>query len=92
MNKNPLPHSLGQVVITRSAHESINTFDILSALRRHAAGDCGKACPSDKAENDLPLREGFQLLSAYTDRNGNKFWIITEADRSATTVLLPEDY
>ena len=83
---------LGQTVITRSAQESLNTFDVLIALRRHAAGDWGEVCPADKAENDLSLREGFRLLSAYTDRNGTKFWIITEADRSATTVLLPKDY
>jgi hypothetical protein len=38
------------------------------------------------------LREGFRLLSVYRDRNQTEFWIITEADRSATTVLLPEDY
>ena len=48
--------------------------------------------PEDAAENELSLREGFRLLSAYRDRNGTKFWIITEADRSVTTLLLPEEY
>ena len=43
-------------------------------------------------ENELSLKEGFRLLSVYYTKNGTKFWIITEADRSATTILLPEDY
>jgi hypothetical protein len=43
-------------------------------------------------ENELSLKEGFRLMSVYADRNGTKFWIITEADRSVTTVLLPDDY
>jgi hypothetical protein len=44
------------------------------------------------AENTLSLKEGFRLLSVYQDKNLNKFWIITEADRSSTTILLPQDY
>ena len=50
------------------------------------------ASAADKAENELSLQEGFRLLSSYRDRNQIKFWIITEADRSTTTVLLPDDY
>ncbi len=49
-------------------------------------------CPEDRSENDLALKEGNRILSAYTTRAGIRFWIITESDRSATTVLLPEDY
>ena len=90
---NPLSRlfPLGQTVITRTAESVLNPEDIFVSLRRHAAGDWGDVCPEDKAENELSLQEGFRLLSAYTDRNGIKFWIITEAGRQATTILLPED-
>lgn len=83
---------LGQTVITSNAIQHLHSEDVLCCLGRHARcdqGDCGR---EDAAENELSLREGFRLLSVYHDRNGVKFWIITEADRSATTVLLPEDY
>jgi hypothetical protein len=72
--------------------DCLDANDVYAALRRHARGDWGEVCAEDKAENELSLKEGFRLLSSYSDRNGTKFWIITEADRSATTVLLPEDY
>jgi hypothetical protein len=49
-------------------------------------------CPEDWAENDLSVREGFRILSAYTLKSGVKIWVITEADRSVTTILLPEEY
>jgi len=48
--------------------------------------------PSDWKQNDYALKHGLRLLSSYRSESGTKFWIITEADRSATTVLLPEDY
>jgi hypothetical protein len=94
MNHHPLSHSfpLGQTVITRNALDSVNPEDVYAALKRHAAKDWGEVCPDDWTENELSLKEGFRLLSAYRDRNQVKFWIITEADRSVTTVLLPEDY
>jgi hypothetical protein len=87
-----LPVALGQTVITNNAAERLEAHDVYAALRRHAQGDWGELDPEDVAENERSLKGGFRLLSAYTDRNGVKFWIITEADRSATTVLLPEDY
>ena len=65
---------------------------MLDTIHRHSIGDWGELDDEDKAENELSLKEGFRILSSYTDRNGTKFWIITEADRSSTTVLLPEDY
>ena len=83
---------LGRVVITPNAQEALEHADIHHALQRHAFRDWGDVCTEDKAENELSLKEGFRLLSAYADRKGTRFWIITEADRSATTVLLPEDY
>lgn len=82
---------LGQVVTTANARDSLAPFAVLHALARHRGGDWGDAGPEDAAENELALREGFRLLSVYRS-GGTKFWVITEADRSLTTVLLPEDY
>jgi hypothetical protein len=84
--------SLGQVVMTRGALDTLNYPDILPALARHATGDWGNVGSSDWSENDWSVANGERVLSSYKDRNGMKFWIITERDRSATTVLLPEDY
>lgn len=84
--------SLGRTVITANAMATLDPDSVQEALRRHATGDWGDLSPEDRQENDLSAREGFRILSAYTDTQGTKFWIITEADRSATTVLLPEDY
>jgi hypothetical protein len=83
---------LGQTVITRNALNTLNPQDVCRALTRHAQGDWGNCCPQDSEANNEALKEGSRLLSVYRDRNGEKFWIITEADRSATTILLPEDY
>ncbi len=61
-------------------------------LKRHVTGDWGDLDEEDKAENDRSVREGCRILSAYRLSNGTKIWIITEADRSATTLLLPSEY
>ncbi len=83
---------LGRVVITRPAQAALSDADVQGALARHHAGDWGELDAHDLAENELSLEQGFRLLSAYTSSSGTKFWIITEADRSATTMLLPSDY
>ena len=83
---------LGQVVITAHAKDRLHPEDVFLSLTRHARCDWGECGANDAAENELSLSEGFRLLSVYHDRNRVKFWIITEADRSATTILLPEDY
>jgi hypothetical protein len=83
---------LGQTVITAHARDVLHPADVPTAMSRHASGDWGDMCDADWKENELSLVQGFQVLSVYRDRNGVKFWIITEADRSATIVLLPEDY
>ena len=83
---------LGSIVATPKALEVITQEDIVQALRRHQAGDWGEVDVNDREENELSHREGFRLLSVYYAKNGVKFWIITEADRSGTTILLPEDY
>jgi hypothetical protein len=82
----------GQVVITPNALGKLSSDDILNALNRHVAGDWGDLDKDDKLENDISLERGFRLLSAYTSTAGIKFWIITEASRAVTTVLMPEDY
>jgi hypothetical protein len=64
----------------------------LEFLGRHGDGDWGTVGPEDWAENELSVREGFRVLSAYTLSTGVKIWVITEADRSVTTILLPEEY
>jgi len=61
-------------------------------LRRHQAGVWGELSEEDRQENELSLKEGFRILSAYRTRAGVKLWVITEHDRSATTVLLPSEY
>jgi hypothetical protein len=83
---------LGQVVATAHAAHSIPPDEVLAALSRHVRGDWGNVSEEDRKENELSLRQGFRLLSVYHTQAGLKFWIITEADRSVTTVLLPEDY
>ena len=82
---------LGQVVITPHALGKLNSNDILNALNRHVVGDWGELDDEDHQTNDEALQSGSRLLSAYRS-GGTKFWIITEADRSSTCVLLPEDY
>ena len=61
-------------------------------LARHAIGDWGELEPTDVAENEYSVAHGFRLLTSYKTEAGEKIWIITEADRSATTLLLPEEY
>ena len=83
---------LGRVVATRGVLAAIPQAEITQALDRHAQGDWGEVGAEDARENELSLKEGFRLLSAYTSADGVRFWIVTEADRSATTLLLPEEY
>jgi hypothetical protein len=83
--------SLGQVAVTGNASLRLSTEEVLSALRRHAAGDWGDLSPEDTLANDAALQHGGRLFSAYGNGH-HRFWVITEADRSVTTVLLPDDY
>lgn len=83
---------LGQIVATPGVIEEVHPADRQTCLARHAAGDWGDLDEDDRIENELSVMSGFRLLSAYHDRNGVKFWIITEADRSVTTFLLPSEY
>jgi len=82
----------GQLVITTNAQAQLPEADVRRAIARHLAGDWGDCSPDDREANDLALLDGARLFSVYDTADGQRFWIITEADRSATTVLLPEDY
>ena len=66
--------------------------DPIMLLSRHVNGDWGELDETDKKENELSVKEGFRILSAYTLNNCVRVWIITEADRSSTTILLPSEY
>jgi len=90
-----LPHAkfpTGQLVITPSALHQIGLEEVTKALHRHIAADWGEVDEHDRRANDDALRDGTRLLSAYRSTDGTKFWIITEADRSFTSGLLPEEY
>jgi len=84
--------SLGQMVATPNALDNIPHDEILLALSRHIQGDWGSLDKEDLDSNERALQKGGRLFSQYHSNAGVKFWIITECDRSATTVLLPEDY
>ena len=85
---------LGEIVSTTHLFEHCekNNFALLPYLVSHAQGDWGDVCQEDKKANDQALKTGERLLSAYTLPDGEKIWIITEWDRSVTTILFPEDY
>lgn len=83
---------IGQLAVTPAVLEAVPVPELMTALRRHMRCDWGDVCEADRKENDRALRNGERLLSSYRAKNGTKFWIITEADRSVTTILLPEDY
>ena len=85
---------LGQILATPGALAALQKAGQEPAdfLRRHVAGDWGDLSNEDQMENNYSLEHGFRLLSSYPTNAGDKLWIITEADRSATTLLLPEEY
>lgn len=86
--------ALGQVVATPGALDALSAAeqDGNDFLARHARGDWGEVDAEDKATNDEAVKEGQRLLSAYSLKGGQKLWIITEWDRSVTTLLLPDEY
>lgn len=84
--------NLGRTVMTRAASVVLTQADVMGALLRHARGDWGDIDPADEGLNDQALIDGERLLSVYAASDGTRFWVITEHDRSATTVLLPDDY
>lgn len=92
MPEQPQLFPLGKLVITCGAQEALEDIDVEIALMRHQRGDWGVMDDEDKAVNNRALSEGSRLLSAYQSLSGIDFWIITEWDRSITTILLPREY
>jgi hypothetical protein len=86
--------SLGQLVATPGALQALEEAgqNALEFLALHQSGDWGDLSEEDKKENEFSVSRQLRILSAYTLTTGTKIWIITEADRSATTILLPEEY
>jgi len=82
---------LGRMLATPGAIRVLQPEEILKSLARHARCDWGEVDDEDKSANDFAVSRRLRILSAYR-AGGVKFWIITEADRSATTVLLPDEY
>ena len=100
-NPSSLPYRLGHFVVTPGVVERIALKDSKRAITLHHLRYWGlenRNTYGDMPEHDNPLlslshqRNGDRLLSVYQDRNGTRFWIITEADRSVTTILLPDEY
>jgi hypothetical protein len=85
---------LGQLVATPGALAALDEAGTSPAelIGRHLQGDWGTVDKEDWAANDRALRDGERLLSAYMLETGTKVWVITEWDRSATTLLLPSEY
>jgi hypothetical protein len=84
----------GQIVATPGALTAFEEAgeEPVTYLARHLAGDWGEVCEEDAKENDFSLEKGFRILSAYTLKDGTKIWVLTEADRSSTCILLPSEY
>jgi len=85
---------LGQVVATPGALAALKKAgqQPCEFLTRHINRDWGDLDEEDRKENEYSLEQGFRLLSAYKTNAGDRLWIITESDRSVTTLLLPEEY
>jgi hypothetical protein len=87
----------GKIVYTPGALEALTNengqfaFNAAMYILRHQRGDWGDVPPEDAQENELSIEHGYRILSSY-DHEGTKIWLITEADRSVTTFLLPSEY
>ena len=86
--------ALGQLVATRGVHAYLDehNINILPYIASHVSGDWGEVCEDDAKSNEDALVNGDRIMSVYTLRTTEKIWIITEADRRATTVLFPHEY
>ena len=85
---------LGRLVTTPGALRALLRAKQSPAefLSRHVSGDWGDLCAEDMAENEYALAHGLRILSSYTTASGDRIWLITEADQSITTFLLPDEY
>ncbi len=87
-----LSFPLGEVRITGGVERKLDPYDVVTGITRHARGDWGELDDLDREQNERAYEQGGRLFSQYTAKSGKRFWVITECDRSATTVLLPEEY
>ena len=95
MNTIPLAFmvsQLGASFATRNAARRLNKTDVIKCLERHMLGDWGEVDDFDWKTNDMAVEYGFPIVSSYVDRKKNQFLIVTEADHSTTTILLPDEY
>jgi hypothetical protein len=94
LNESTILFPLGNVYMTPGAQEALEESNELpiNFLKMHQTGNWGIVGKEDWQENDFSVKNGYRILSAYKTAQGVKLWLITEADRSATTILLPEDY
>ncbi len=92
--ENKVLFDLGQIVMTIGAREALAESNQLpnEFLAKHQSGDWGVVSKEDWRENELSIQDGFRILSSYKTNLNVKFWIITESDRSITTILLPSEY
>ena len=90
-SSNRMAFCLGRILATPGVLDTISCEELLVGLGRHAHCDWGELSEEDKNENDFAVPRRLRIFSAYR-ASGVKYWIITEADRSATTLLLPEEY
>ena len=83
---------LGKIVMTQGLAAEVAESEYLAALRRHESGDWGDVCADDRAQNQWAVTHQARVMSVYKTASGTTFWIITEADRSIMTLLLPSEY
>lgn len=85
---------MGKVVLTRGARTALIDLreNVLSYLKKHTSGDWSEMDKEDQEENRYSVDKRLRIFSAYQLNSGVRIWIITEADRSVTTILLPEEY
>ena len=94
MIPNCQPFPLGRVVATRGALAAIERSGdtAVNLLQRHERGDWGVVCPEDWERNDAAIKVGLRIVSSYRLKDSETIWCLTEADRSVTTLLLPDEY
>lgn len=89
----PLFHP-GRLLVTPAAHAALHTHGIpvISVILQHVCGNWGEVPDDDRRQNDLSVETGLRLLSCYRLPDASRIWVITEWDRSVTTLLLPDEY
>ncbi|MEJ7862935.1 MAG: hypothetical protein WKF90_14990 [Pyrinomonadaceae bacterium] len=94
LNEKAVLFPLGDIFLTVGANKALDESNQLpnEFLAKHQKGEWGIICEDDRQENELSVKEGFRILSAYKTDRDVKLWVITEADRSSTTILLPTEY